>query len=158
MLTDGRSQQGKTTTYKDVASAVGGQIDRILHMVRSSMDVSGEQDNTPYTLEQKNELAKEFELLSCAWAAYEKHLEHKFNATVVDVTTVVELDDHLREVIINKLEADLGGNVVLQEHIDPSLIGGIVMSLNDKRIDASVRSQLECAREALRPTKDGGEC
>ena len=54
---------------------------------------------------------------------------------------VVELDDHLREVITKKAEADLGTNVVLREHIDKSLLGGILMSANGKRIDASVLSR-----------------
>lgn len=70
-------------------------------------------------------------------------LERKLNVNVVDVTTVVELDDHLREVIKNKAEADLGTNVVLREHLDASLLGGILMSVGGKRIDASVVSQLE---------------
>lgn len=76
------------------------------------------------------------------------------NVTVVDVTTVVELDDHLREVI-TKAEADLGTNVVLREHRQV-LLGGILMSANGKRIDASVLSQLESARNVLKLSTDGG--
>ena len=72
--------------------------------------------------------------------------------------TAVELDDHLREVITKKAEADLGTNVVLREHIDKSLLGGILMSANGKRIDASVLSQLESARNVLKLSTDGGEC
>ena len=92
------------------------------------------------------------------WASYGEQLERKLNVTVVDVTTVVELDDHLREVITKKAEADLGTNVVLREHIDKSLLGGILMSANGKRIDASVLSQLESARNVLKLSTDGGEC
>ena len=73
-------------------------------------------------------------------------------------TTGVELDDHLREVIVRKAEADLGTKVVLREHIDKSLLGGILMSANGKRIDASVLSQLENARNVLKLSTDGGEC
>ena len=80
------------------------------------------------------------------------------NVTVVDVTTVVPLDDHLREVITKKSEADLGTKVVLRESIDKSLIGGILMSANGKRIDASMTSQLEAARNVLKHSTDGGEC
>ena len=74
------------------------------------------------------------------------------------MTTVVALDDHLREVIRNKTQADLGKNVVLREHIDESLLGGLIMSVGGKRIDASVASQLENARTVLKHTTDGGEC
>lgn len=59
---------------------------------------------------------EDFALLSRVWASYGEQLERKLNVTVVDATTVVELDDHLREVITKKAEADLGTNVVLREH------------------------------------------
>ena len=101
---------------------------------------------------------EDFALLSRVWASYGEQLERKLNVTVVDVTTVVELDDRLREVITKKAEADLGTNVVLREHIDKSLLGGILMSANGKRIDASVLSQLESARNVLKLSTDGGEC
>ena len=87
-----------------------------------------------------------------------EQLERKLNIVVVDVTTVVSLDDHLREVITNKVAADLKANVVLREHIDTSLLGGILITAGGKRIDASVASKLEVARTALKQTTDGGEC
>ena len=77
---------------------------------------------------------------------------------VVDVVTRVALDDHLREVIKNKAGKDLGCDVVLNESIDTSLLGGIIMSAGDKRIDASVASQLNNARIVLKKKTDGGEC
>ena len=91
-------------------------------------------------------------------SAYEEQIASKLNIAVVDVTTVVPLDDNLREIITKKAEADLGTNVVLREHIDQSLLGGITMSANGKRIDASVVSQLESARNVLKLSTDGGEC
>ena len=97
-------------------------------------------------------------LLSRVWESYGEQIERKLNVTVVDVTTVVPLDDHLREVITKKAEADLGTKVVLRESIDKSLIGGILMSAKGKRIDASVATQLESARNVLKDSTDGGEC
>ena len=69
---------------------------------------------------------------------------------VVDVVTRVALDDHLREVIKNKAGKDLGCDVVLNESIDTSLLGGIIMSANGQRIDASVNTMLDNARTALK--------
>lgn len=73
------------------------------------------------------------------------------------MTTVVELDDNLRTVITNKAESDLGRDCVLVEHIDPSIQGGIILSTGDRYVDASVRTQFDKARIALKK-KDGGEC
>ena len=83
----------------------------------------------------------------------EKLLSDKLNTVVVDVTTAVELDDHLREIIANKAASELGKQVVLNEHIDKSLLGGIIMSTADERIDASLRTQIENARNVLRKNK-----
>ena len=82
--------------------------------------------------------------------AYEEVLSASLNVTVVDVTTVVELDDRLRDLITKKAAADFGTDVVLREHIDESILGGILMSANGKRLNASVRWQLDNARIALK--------
>ena len=74
----------------------------------------------------------------------------------MDVTTVVPLDDELRKLIKEKTEADLGCKAVLNESIDKTILGGIIMSVNGMRIDASVISQLNKARHTLKEN-DGGE-
>ena len=81
---------------------------------------------------------------------FEKKMNDDLKVAVVDVTTAVELDDHLRELIKQKAEAGLGKAVVLQEHIDKSMIGGIIMSTADERIDASIVSQIEKVRTVLK--------
>lgn len=67
----------------------------------------------------------------------------------VHVTTAVELDDELREIIKNRCEADLRSKVFLIEHIDPTIIGGIILSARGMRRDASVTAQLDLARRVL---------
>lgn len=174
-LLDGAYEAGG----QDAVLEVRDQAERIMRIARSNMDLSDALEDSSYTPEQRGQLARnlfaecnpvlvdvlavmaergDFALLSRVWASYGEQLERKLNVTVVDVTTVVDLDDHLREVITKKAEADLGTNVVLREHIDKSLLGGILMSANGKRIDASVLSQLESARNVLKLSTDGGEC
>ena len=174
-LLDGAYEAGGQNAVLEVRD----QAERVMRAARSNMDLSSALEDSSYTPEQRGQLVRnlfassnpvlvdvlavmaergDFALLSRVWASYGEQLERKLNVTVVDVTTVVELDDHLREVITKKAEADLGTNVVLREHIDKSLLGGILMSANGKRIDASVLSQLENARNVLKLSTDGGEC
>lgn len=174
-LLDGAYEAGG----QDAVLEVRDQAERVMRAARSNMDLSSALEDSSYTPEQRNGLARsvfaqchpvlvdvlavmaereDFALLSRVWASYGEQLERKLNVTVVDVTTVVELDDRLREVIVKKAEADLGTNVVLREHIDKSILGGIIMSTHGKRIDASVTSQLERTRNVLTETNDGGEC
>jgi F-type H+-transporting ATPase subunit delta len=81
--------------------------------------------------------------------AYLYAAEKELGATIIDVTTVVELNDALRSQLQEKYAASMGTNVILREHIDPSIVGGIILSSHGRRIDASVVSQLQSARAVL---------
>ena len=50
----------------------------------------------------------DFALLSRVWESYGEQVERKLNVTVVDVTTVVPLDDHLRERYYEEIRSRLG--------------------------------------------------
>lgn len=99
----------------------------------------------------------EFDLSSSVSEAYARVSEERRDTVAVQVTTVVELTDGLREAITKKLSADFGRSVVLQEKVDASIIGGIVISAHGKRLDASMASQLEAARVTLSTAHTGGE-
>ena len=81
--------------------------------------------------------------------AYLYAAEAALGATIIDVTTVVPLDDALRQQLTQKYAAQLGSEVILREHLDQSIVGGIVMTTHGRRIDASVISQLQSARVVL---------
>ncbi|MEA5020925.1 MAG: F0F1 ATP synthase subunit delta [Gordonibacter sp.] len=176
VLLDGAYEAGGQSAVLEVRD----QLEDILRVTRSSMDLSTMlEDVTSYTAEQRSQVVRgvfaecnpvlvdvlavmaergDGALITRVWESYNDQLERKLNVSVVDVTTVVALDDKLRDLITNKTAADLGTNVVLREHIDQSLLGGILMSANGKRIDASVLTQLESARNVLKLSTDGGEC
>lgn len=164
---------------QDAVLEVRNQMEEIIRLLHSDMDLSMALSDTTYTPEQRNALARavfaecnpaftevvavmaergDADLLGRVYKAYGDELDSKLNLCVVDVTTVVALDDNLRHIIIEKAEADLGKKAVLRERIDPSILGGIIMSVNGKRIDASVVSQLNKARHVLKEQTDGGEC
>ena len=75
--------------------------------------------------------------------------EEALDAVFIDVTTIVSLDDTLRDLIKKKYSAQFGRDVLLREHIDPAIMGGIVLSTHGISIDASIVSQLENARAVL---------
>ncbi len=100
---------------------------------------------------------REIALLHRVVEEFEALAEDELNVIILDVTTVVELDDALRQTIKSKYAAQFGKDVMLREHVNPSIIGGIVLSARGKRIDASVSAQLEKVRSALSSVKTGGE-
>lgn len=62
---------------------------------------------------------------------------------VAQVTTAVELDASLEAKILAKVkELTNSSEVTLEQHIDPSLIGGFILRVGDVQYDASVANQL----------------
>ena len=86
-----------------------------------------------------------------------KLIEEHFRMIIIDVTTVVPLDNALRQTIQEKYSVQLGSSILLREHIDPAIMGGIVMQMHGRRIDASLNAQLARARTVLVSDTFGGE-
>jgi F-type H+-transporting ATPase subunit delta len=62
---------------------------------------------------------------------------------VAEVTTTFPLDDHLRAEF-TKIVLEISGmkKVILAEQINPDLIGGFVLRVNDRQLDESLSSKL----------------
>ncbi|MGV3559441.1 ATP synthase F1 subunit delta [Larkinella arboricola] len=60
----------------------------------------------------------------------------------VQVITTVPLTDELRTEFINVVAKATGKQIELEEKIDPKLIGGYILRIGDRQIDASIRSRL----------------
>lgn len=68
--------------------------------------------------------------------------EHN-NILEVTATTSISLSRELRDKLKAKLGSISGKNIVLVEKLDPSILGGIVLSYENTRLDASVKGKLE---------------
>jgi F-type H+-transporting ATPase subunit delta len=69
------------------------------------------------------------------------------------LTTARELDASLVEQIRKELESVSGTKVELSQQIDPQLIGGFVLRMDDLQYDASVSTQLKKIKESLLHTE-----
>lgn len=164
---------------RDAVVEVRNQLIQILEFMSTNIKLRLSLDDEVYTPEQRKEIARnvfegynpilvellgvmasrgDVEKLRRVYADYENLIVSKLDFNVVDVTTVVDLDDNLRTVIKNKIKNDLGRDCVLVEHKAPSILGGIVMSTMGNYIDASLRSQFNQARIVMKEKTDGGEC
>ena len=65
------------------------------------------------------------------------------------VRTAVPLSDSQRTRLAAALASTAGGEVEIQEEIDPSVVGGVVTTIGDTVIDGSLRTRLNQIREAL---------
>ena len=58
----------------------------------------------------------------------------------------------VREQIREKVRAQTGRDAELEETVDPSIIGGLVLRVGDVVVDASLRTRLEEMRRSLETT------
>ena len=74
--------------------------------------------------------------------------------TVVRVITVVALDEKTRAQALDAAHKLFGDDIVLEEIVDPSIVGGVVLESDSQCYDASVRTQLTALKKSL--TQAGG--
>lgn len=67
--------------------------------------------------------------------------EHK-GIQKATVTTTTALTDELRKQFIDVVSKSTGKTVELEEKVDPRLIGGYVLRVNDRQVDTSLRARL----------------
>jgi F-type H+-transporting ATPase subunit delta len=92
-----------------------------------------------HRLDQVEEIHDEFERLI---AREERILQ-------LDLTTAIELSDEEALQIARTIEEASGRKVETNRHVDPSIIGGIVVQAGSRRVDASVRGRLNQLRQEL---------
>jgi len=68
------------------------------------------------------------------------------------LVSAAPLTDSLRTSLIAKAEQMAGGKVSITEKVDPSLIGGYVLTVSDVQFDESVQTKLTKLREQLLDT------
>jgi len=71
------------------------------------------------------------------------------NIQVVEICSATQLDDSSREKILAEVAKLHDGEVDLKETVDPTLLGGYILTLDDKQIDASLKRQLSTLRRKL---------
>ena len=80
---------------------------------------------------------------------YERMANEELHRIVAQVTTAVELDAQERQVVAQKIAAATQKEVVLEAAVDPAILGGLVVRVNNVIVDGSVRGQLSRMHKAL---------
>ena len=73
--------------------------------------------------------------------------EHKM--LPVEVTSAVELDESLVRSIGDRIEERTGRKIELTSRVDPDIIGGLVLRVGNRVLDASVQGRLQRLRKQI---------
>jgi F-type H+-transporting ATPase subunit delta len=103
------------------------------------------------------EREKNVELITQAYRRLDELVEQSDGVAKVTVTTAVPMDDALRAKVHAKAVELFRVTVLLEEKVDPKILGGIIIEGKGRRYDASVKERLATIRTALSSTYMGGE-
>ncbi len=78
--------------------------------------------------------------------------EDKRNLLMADVTTALPLTEGQEQALAEKLAAMTGRTIKIRQHVDSSILGGIVVRVGDKLLDGSVSNQLAVLQADLLKT------
>lgn len=67
----------------------------------------------------------------------------------VQVTSAVTLPNDAERRLRERLETGLGRTVTLVKHVDPEVVGGLVLRVGDRIVDASIRARIHQLRRHL---------
>ena len=78
------------------------------------------------------------------------HETKKFKGiTDTILTTAVKVDDNIRNQITELISDVFKTKVDLKENIDPEIIGGFILQIDDNYIDASIKNKLRKIKKEL---------
>lgn len=80
---------------------------------------------------------------------FKRQMEEQQGISRARAITAVPLGDAEREALTRRLAEQTGGEVVLETEVDPDLLGGVVVQIGDRLIDASTRTKLRSLRDNL---------
>jgi len=101
--------------------------------------------NTLGVLNQHNRLG----LISQIAQAYDELLDKQLGKVEVDLTVAQKLDGEQLEQAKRRISQALGRDAIVHQYVDDSIIGGMIVRVGDKLIDASVRNQLAAMKKQL---------
>jgi ATP synthase F1 delta subunit len=80
---------------------------------------------------------------------YEERWEQENRMLPVELTSAVELDEKLVRSVGDRIGKQTGRRVALTSHVDPDILGGIVLRVGNSILDASIKSRLNELRKQV---------
>lgn len=86
--------------------------------------------------------------------AFNELYKNKMNITTAVIKTAIGLDDKLKKRVLEIVkQAAPTGEIELIEKVDPSIIGGFVLTVSDRQLDESVKHKLAELKKNLLDNK-----
>lgn len=90
-----------------------------------------------------------FDQIASISLAYDELVLDYFNKMVVDVYTKYQLTNEQKIKLVSRLQTKFNKTIIIKEHIDNTLLGGVKIVSNNKIYDYSIDSQLDQLKENI---------
>ena len=90
-----------------------------------------------------------FDQIASISLAYDELVLDYFKKMVVDVYTKYQLTNEQKIKLADRLKAKFNRTIIINEHIDSTLLGGVKIVSNNKIYDYSIDSQLDQLKENI---------
>ncbi len=81
--------------------------------------------------------------------SFEEQVKEYKGIVPVTLVSATQLDENVKSSILKKIEGTVKGQLEVKEMIDESLIGGFIIRMGDKQIDASIANQFNNLKQRL---------
>ncbi|MGH7179690.1 MAG: ATP synthase F1 subunit delta [Tepidisphaeraceae bacterium] len=95
-------------------------------------------------------------MLADVMDAFDELLDEQLGKIEVDVTVAHRLSAQQLEEVRQRVSKALKKDAVLHQYIDPGIIGGLILRVQDQLIDGSVKAQLAAMRAKLLAARSHG--
>ncbi|MDQ7031858.1 MAG: ATP synthase F1 subunit delta [Desulfonauticus sp.] len=118
----------------------------VLSKILDKLSLDPVVKNFCFLLADKNRLKFLLEIKDC----YVELLDVAQGIVRGELFTAIELEEALKTDIAKKLEEQSKSRVVLDYKVDPEILGGLVLKVGDKVLDASIKAQLQILKENIK--------
>ncbi|NHM07804.1 ATP synthase F1 subunit delta [Flavobacterium sp. CYK-4] len=92
---------------------------------------------------------KRFEILSDVATEYNKQFEAMNGMEKAIVTTAVPMDAELESKVLAKILTFSNKKVIIENIVDPAIIGGFILRIGDQQYNASIANRLQVLKREL---------
>lgn len=79
-----------------------------------------------------------------------KQFNKKFNIITAEIITAINIDNDTKNLIQQRLASILSKQVEITTKLDPDIIGGVVIKVEDRIIDGSIKGRIESIQRTIK--------
>ncbi|MGK4566597.1 ATP synthase F1 subunit delta [Flavobacterium sp. 3HN19-14] len=92
---------------------------------------------------------KRFEMVSEIASEYNRLFDEMNGVEVAKVTTAISMDKDLEAKVMSKILTFSNKKIVIENIVDPAIIGGFILRMGDKQYNASIANSLQVLKREL---------